>query len=129
MRAQLGRHRGGLAEAQRRDIQSEQPAKELVGSDVARRRRQGGPNYHGDNHVINANTPLLAAKVAGLKATVGLLLILLIKSQLLRVKMSFLGSVVGLVLTLSFLVTSGALVVISAGAVAWGLQQRRSAAA
>ena len=74
-------------------------------------------------------TPLLASKVAGLKATVGLLLILLIKSQLLRVKMSFLGSVVGLVLTLSFLVTSGALVVISAGAVAWGLQQRRSAAA
>lgn len=67
--------------------------------------------------------------MAGLKATVGLLLILLIKSQLLRVKMSFLGSVVGLVLTLSFLVTSGALVVISAGAVAWGLQQRRSAAA
>ena len=58
-----------------------------------------------------------------------MLLILLIKSQLLRVKMSFLGSVVGLVLTLSFLVTSGALVVISAGAVAWGLQQRRSAAA
>ena len=74
-------------------------------------------------------TSLLAAKVAGLKATVGLLLILLIKSQLLRVKMSFLGSVLGLVLTLSFLVTTGALVVISAGAVAWGLQQRRSAAA
>mgnify|MGYP004264157127 FL=1 len=67
--------------------------------------------------------------MAGLKATVGLLLILLIKSQLLRVKMSFLGSVLGLVLTLSFLVTTGALVVISAGAVAWGLQQRRSAAA
>ena len=74
-------------------------------------------------------TSLLAAKVAGLKATVGLLLILLIKSQLLRVKMSFLGSVLGLVLTLSFLVTTGALVVISAGAVAWGLQQRRSATA
>ena len=74
-------------------------------------------------------TPLLAGKVAGLKATVGLLLILLIKSQLLRVKMSFLGSVLGLVLTLSFFVTTGALVVISAGAVAWGLQQRRSAAA
>ena len=74
-------------------------------------------------------SPLLAAKVGGLKATVGLLLILLIKSQLLRVKMSFLGSVLGLVLTLSFLVTTGALVVISAGAVAWGLQQRRSAAA
>ena len=74
-------------------------------------------------------TSLLAAKVAGLKATVGLLLILLIKSQLLRVKMSFLGSVLGLVLTLSFLVTTGALVVIGAGAVAWGLQQRRTAAA
>ena len=74
-------------------------------------------------------TPLLAAKVAGLKVTVGLLLILLIKSQLLRVKMSFLGSVLGLMVTLSFLVTTGALVVITAGATAWGLQQRRSASA
>ena len=63
-------------------------------------------------------TPLLAASGYGLEATVGLLLILLIKSQLLRVKMSFLGSVLSLVLTLSFLVTTGALVVISAGAVA-----------
>ena len=74
-------------------------------------------------------TPLLTAKVAGLKATVGLLLILLIKSKLLRVKMSFLGSVLALVLTLSFLAPTGGLGVISAGAVAWGLQQRRSAAA
>ena len=48
-------------------------------------------------------TPLLVAKVTGLKATVGLLLILLIKSQLLRVKMSFLGSVLGLFFTLTFL--------------------------
>jgi hypothetical protein len=74
-------------------------------------------------------TPLLAAKVAGLKATVGLLLILLIKSHLLRVKMSFLGSVLGLFFTLTFLVASGALAVISAASIAWGLQQRRSTAA
>ena len=74
-------------------------------------------------------TPLLVAKVTGLKATVGLLLILLIKSQLLRVKMSFLGSVLGLFFTLSFLVASGALVVITAASVAWGLQQRKSAVA
>lgn len=74
-------------------------------------------------------TPLLVAKVTGLKATVGLLLILLIKSQLLRVKMSFLGSILGLFFTLTFLLASGALVVITAASVAWGLQQRKSAAA
>ena len=74
-------------------------------------------------------TPLLIAKVTGLKATVGLLLILLIKSQLLRVKMSFLGSILGLFFTLTFLLASGALVVITAASVAWGLQQRQSAAA
>jgi|TARA_B100002052_G_scaffold185011_1_gene168552 hypothetical protein len=74
-------------------------------------------------------TPLLVAKVTGLKATVGLLLILLIKSQLLRVKMSFLGSILGLFFTLTFLLASGALVVITAASVAWGLQQRQSAAA
>jgi hypothetical protein len=71
----------------------------------------------------------LVAKVTGLKATVGLLLILLIKSQLLRVKMSFLGSILGLFFTLTFLLASGALVVITAASVAWGLQQRQSAAA
>ena len=74
-------------------------------------------------------TPLLVAKVTGLKATVGLLLILLIKSQLLRVKMSFLGSILGLFFTLTFLLASGALVVITAASMAWGLQQRQSAAA
>lgn len=74
-------------------------------------------------------TPLLVAKVTGLKATVGLLLILLIKSQLLRVKMSFLGSILGLFFTLTFLLASGALVVITAASVAWGLQQRQSASA
>ena len=74
-------------------------------------------------------TPLLVAKVTGLKATVGLLLILLIKSQLLRVKMSFLGSILGLFFTLTFLLASGALVVITAASVAWGLQKRQSAAA
>ena len=74
-------------------------------------------------------TPLLVAKVTGIKATVGLLLILLIKSQLLRVKMSFLGSILGLFFTLAFLLASGALVVITAASVAWGLQQRQSAAA
>ena len=74
-------------------------------------------------------TPLLVAKVTGLKATVGLLLILLIKSQLLRVKMSFLGSILGLFFTLTFLLASGALVVITAASVAWGLPQRQNAAA
>lgn len=73
--------------------------------------------------------PLNAARVASLRATVLLLLILLCKSKLLRVKMSLLGSLLGLLLTLAFLASSGALALVAAGAVAFGLQQRRSAEA
>ena len=72
--------------------------------------------------------PLSAARIASLRATVVLLLILLFKSRLLRVKMSLLGSVLGLLLTLAFLASSGALALVAVGAVAFGLQQRRNAA-
>lgn len=71
--------------------------------------------------------PLAAARIAGLRATVVVLLILLLKSKLLRLKMSLLGSVLGLFLTLIFLASSGLLVLVAAGAVAFGLQQRRAA--
>jgi hypothetical protein len=73
--------------------------------------------------------PLTVARIAGLRATVVLLLILLLKSKLLRVKMSLLGSVIGLFLTLIFLASSGLLVLVAGGAVAFGLQQRRAAGA
>ncbi len=73
--------------------------------------------------------PLTAARIAGLRATVGLLLILLIKSKLLRLKMSLLGSVLGLFLTLIFLASSGLLALVAGGAVAFALQQRRTAGA
>lgn len=72
--------------------------------------------------------PLTAARLAGLRATVVLLLILLTKSKLLRVKMSLLGSLLGLLLTVVFLASTGVLAAVAAGAVAYGLQQRRATA-
>lgn len=67
--------------------------------------------------------------MAGLRATVVLLLILLFKSKLLRLKMSLLGSLLGLLLSLAFLASSGALALVAGGAVIFGLQQRRGAVA
>jgi len=61
--------------------------------------------------------PLTAAKVAGLKATVALLLMLLIKSKLLRLKMSLLGSLIAFSMLASFLLTTGLLTVVAAGGV------------
>ena len=51
--------------------------------------------------------PISAAKIAGLKATVLLLLVMLMKSKLLRVKMSLLGSFLGLIMLTGFLVSTG----------------------
>jgi hypothetical protein len=63
--------------------------------------------------------PISAAKIAGLKATVMLLLVLLIKSKLLRVKMSLLGSLLGLFMLTVFLLSTGLLTLIAGGAVAY----------
>jgi len=63
--------------------------------------------------------PISAAKIAGLKATVMLLLALLIKSKLLRVKMSLLGSLLGLLLLTGFLLSTGLLTLVAGGAVAY----------
>ena len=57
----------------------------------------------------NPFCPISAAKIAGLKATVMLLLVLLMKSKLLRIKMSLLGSMLGFAMLVGFLLTSGLL--------------------
>ncbi|MFU8885894.1 MAG: hypothetical protein ACNA8O_10595 [Cyanobacteriota bacterium] len=68
--------------------------------------------------------PLLSSKIVGLKATVVLLLMLLAKSNLLRVKMSFLGSVIGLFLLVNFLAATGVLAVISGGSLLYAFGKR-----
>ena len=64
--------------------------------------------------LINPFCPISAAKIAGLKTTVVLLLVMLMKSKLLRIKMSLLGSVLGFAMLVSFLLTTGLLTVIMA---------------
>ena len=51
---------------------------------------------------------------------------MLTKSQLLRVKMSLLGSVIGFVLLVSFLISSGILTVVAGGAVAYAAMQNKN---
>jgi len=68
--------------------------------------------------------PISAAKIAGLKATVTLLLVLLIKSKLLRVKMSLLGSFLGLIMLTGFLLSTGVLTLVAGGAVAYAASSR-----
>ena len=70
--------------------------------------------------------PISAAKIAGLKATVTLLLIMLFKSKLLRVKMSLLGSLIGLILLTGFLLSTGVLTLIAGGAVAYAANQNKA---
>ena len=70
--------------------------------------------------------PISAAKITGLKATVTLLLIMLIKSKLLRVKMSLLGSLIGLVLLTGFLLSTGLLTLVAGGAVAYAANQNKA---
>ena len=71
--------------------------------------------------------PISAAKIAGLKATVTLLLVLLIKSKLLRVKMSLLGSFLGLIMLTGFLLSTGVLTLVAGGAVAYAAASRSKA--
>jgi|TARA_B100001059_G_scaffold93164_1_gene92472 hypothetical protein len=76
--------------------------------------------------LINPLCPISAAKIAGLKATVLLLLVMLMKSQLLRVKMSLLGSLIGFLLLVSFLISTGILTVVAGGAVTYAAMQNKS---
>ena len=70
--------------------------------------------------------PLTAIKIAGLQATVLLLLLLLMKSNLLRVKMSLVGSLVGLLLLAGFLAPTGLLTAVTAGSIVYALNQKGS---
>jgi len=74
----------------------------------------------------NPFCPISAAKIAGLKATVVLLLVLLMKSKLIRLKMSLLGSVLGFAMLVGFLLTGGLLTVIAGGAVAYAATRSNS---
>ena len=76
--------------------------------------------------LINPFCPISAAKIAGLKTTVVLLLVLLMKSKLLRIKMSLLGSVLGFTMLVGFLLATGFLTVVTGGAVAYAAMQNRS---
>lgn len=76
--------------------------------------------------LFNPFCPISAAKITGLKATVVLLLILLMKSKLIRIKMSVLGSLLGFTMLVSFLLSTGVLTVITGGAVAYAAMQNRS---
>jgi hypothetical protein len=67
--------------------------------------------------------PISAAKIAGLKATVMLLMVLLFKSKMLRLKMSLLGSVLGFAMLIGFLITTGVLSVVAGGALAYAATQ------
>ena len=71
---------------------------------------------------LNPFCPISAAKIAGLKATVSLLLLMLLKSKLLRIKMSL----IGLVLLAGFLVSTGLLTLVTGGAVAYAASKNRS---
>ena len=76
--------------------------------------------------LINPFCPISAAKIASLKATVILLMVLLMKSKLLRIKMSVLGSFLGFAMLVSFLLSAGVVTVITGGAVAYAAMQNRS---
>ena len=75
---------------------------------------------------LNPFCPISAAKIAGLKATVMLLLMLLLKSKLLRIKMSLLGSLIGFSLLIAFMLSTGLLTMVAGGAVAYAAMQNRS---
>lgn len=75
---------------------------------------------------LNPFCPISAAKITGLKATVMLLLVLLIKSKLLRVKMSLLGSLLGLLMLTGFLISTGLLTAVAGGAVLYAASQKRA---
>ena len=75
---------------------------------------------------FNPFCAISAVKVAGLKATVNLLLLMLLKSKLLRIKMSLLGSLIGLALLAGFLLSTGLLTLVTGGAVAYAASKNRS---
>ena len=79
--------------------------------------------------LLNPFLPFSTAKVLALKATVLLLITLLIKARIQIAAGSAIGIVLLLLQTLVFLAISGGLVLAAGGAALYATQQRRSAAA
>ena len=79
--------------------------------------------------LLNPFLPFSTAKVLALKATVLLLITLLIKARIQIAAGSAIGIVLLLLQTLVFLAISGGLVLAAGGAALYARQQRRSAAA
>ena len=79
--------------------------------------------------LLNPFCPLTTAKVLALKATVLLLLTLLIKARVQILAGSALGIALLLLQTLVFLAVSGGLVLAAGGATLYATQQRRPQAA
>jgi hypothetical protein len=79
--------------------------------------------------LLNPFCPLTTAKVLALKATVLLLMTLLIKAKIRIAAFSTLGIVLLLLQTLVFLAISGGLVLAAGGAALYATQQRRPQAA
>lgn len=79
--------------------------------------------------LLNPLCPLTTAKVLALKATILVLLTLLIKARVQIVAGSALGIALLLVQTLVFLAVSGGLVLAAGGAALYTAQQQKSATA
>jgi hypothetical protein len=79
--------------------------------------------------LLNPFCPITTAKVLALKATVLLLLTLLIKARVQIGAASAVGIALLLLQTLVFLAISGGLVLAAGGAAVYAMQQRRPAAA
>ena len=79
--------------------------------------------------LLNPFCPLFTAKILGLKATVLVLLTLLIKAKLRITAFSALGFFLLMLQTLVFLAVNGGLVLAAGGAALYAAQQRKSAAA
>ena len=108
-----------------------EPAKAAAGLDGAT--AAGSARQHGDTHdhpvLLNPFCPFSTAKVLALKATVLLLLTLLIKARVQIAAGSALGIFLLLMKTLVFLAISGGLVLAAGGAAVYATQRRRPAAA
>jgi hypothetical protein len=90
-------------------------------------------HQHGSSDVsgmlFNPFCPITAAKVLALKATVILLLTMLIKAKIRITAFSALGVFLLLLQTLAFLAVSGGLAVVAAGAAVVAARQGKTAAA
>ena len=72
---------------------------------------------------LNPFCLISAGKVAGLKATIVILMVMLMKSKLLRIKMSLLGSLIGFTLLVGFLLTTEALTLVAGGAAVYAAKK------